>query len=98
MPFFKRDDWNPLNPQSTKTDKIKINKDILGNQYIIDSDVSPGVYEFLKEEYESFGSWCETITEDREPGWYTIRLVDEWNFEHTECDVDVILTKIEETN
>ena len=73
---------------------IKISTDILGNKYISDSKTEPGVYEFLKEEFAAWGSWCETIPSDTKDGWHSIRLSENWNYEHTECDVDIILKEM----
>ena len=53
-------------------DIIKISTDILGNKYISDAKIKPETYDFLKEEFSSFGSWCETIPEDIKDGWYSI--------------------------
>ena len=93
MRFSTDDDWNMLNPVSKK-EKVKTAKDLLGHQYIVDADISEGTYEFLKEEYEAFGSWCETIPEDQEPGWYIMNTSESWNFEHTDCDMDITFTRI----
>jgi hypothetical protein len=85
-----------INKSTTNTNKnkIQISTDILGNKYISDSKIEPGMYEFLREEFETFGSWCETIPSDTKDGWYSITLLANWNYEHTECNVDIILKKI----
>ena len=79
-------------------DYIYISLDILGNPFISNvrlADTSKkGLLNFLQEEYFAFGNWDETCsTMDKGAGWYSIKLIEHWNFEHTECDIEVKLNK-----
>jgi len=79
----------------SRLSQIHLSEDILGNLYPDKLEADTGTWDFFKEEFNSFGEWGDTLYSVDEPGWYEVKLVESWGYEHTEIDVDIQLTKID---